>query len=137
MYISPLLFTLTVLGSFSAARMILPYIKVLKDSSYSMNLAGTTTTAQMVYDALCRAIANVYRDVMESGFINEIAHPDEHRLFHNVNKVVDGPCYAFLVHGHGPAVGGQGFELDSDNTKTSSHVTIANNNIDHIRCWTK
>lgn len=45
--------------------------------------------------------------------------------------------YAFLVHGMGPAVGGQGFSFDSDSTKTSSNILIENNVIEDIQCWNK
>ena len=43
---------------------------------------------------------------------------------------------AFLVHGKGPAVGGQGEVFnETDATTTSSNVVIKNNNIDNIKCW--
>jgi len=99
-----------VLGSFSAARQMLPFVKNLKELAqpYAIQMRNVTTTSESVYDALVASIANVYRDVLSTGFINPSSHPDDHKLYHNVHKVVDGPCYAFLVHGKGPAVGGQG-----------------------------
>ena len=45
--------------------------------------------------------------------------------------------YAFLVHGIGPAVGGQAFILDPDVTKCSSGVLIEKNEIQNIKCWNK
>ena len=129
-----------VLGSFSAARQILPYIKALKENSsfagpYSMLLRGAMTSSADVYHALVKSIANVYRDVMETGFISESDHPDEFKLFNNPHHIVDGVAYAFLVHGKGPAVGGQGFELSADETLVSRDVEISNNIIENIKCF--
>ena len=104
-----------------------------------MPLRGVSTNSSAVYDFLVTAIGNVYRDVMTRGFINPVTHPGEYALFHNPHHVVDGPCYVFLVHGKGPAIGGQGFELSSNSTTTSSNVKISNNNIEqselHACCF--
>ena len=68
-----------------------------------------TKTAAEVYDGLIASINNVYSDVvLGNGFINKANHHKEHSLFDNPFKVIDGPCYAFLVHGRGPAVFGKG-----------------------------
>jgi hypothetical protein len=98
-----------------------------------MPLRGEETTATEVYNALISSIANVYRDVMTTGFIDEYAHRDEYKLFNNPHRVVDGPCYAFLVHGKGPAVGGIGFNQTSN---MSTNVNIANNVIENVVCFT-
>jgi hypothetical protein len=45
--------------------------------------------------------------------------------------------YAFLVHGKGPAVGGQGFVFDTNTSLTSSNIIIENNEIASIKCWNK
>ena len=46
--------------------------------------------------------------------------------------------YALSVHGRGPAINGFGEEFnEEDEGETSSHVTIRNNNIRNIKCWTK
>jgi len=126
-------------GIFNSGHQILPYLKKLKelDPPYEMQLGGVQMSSVDVYDALCTSIANVYHDVMLTGFIDEKRHPMEHKLFHNPNKSVDGPCYAFLVHGLGPAVEGQGFELSSNSTIISSNIKISDNNINSIKCWTK
>lgn len=94
---------------------------------YSMTLRGSNTTAAEVYSKLVSSIANVYRDVMNSGFIDKKAHPTEYKLFNNPHRVVDGPCYVFLVHGRGPAVGGVGFNISSDETAISKDVVIQDN----------
>lgn len=66
-------------------------------------------SAADVYNELIVSINKVYDDVvLGDGFIDKDKHPEEHYLFDNPFRAVDGPCYAFLAHGLGPAVGGQG-----------------------------
>ena len=104
---------------------------------YSATLKGKTVTAAEAYDSLIDSINNVYSDVVinnnnnAGGIINKDLHPIEYELFNNDFHVVDGPCYAFLVHGKGPAVGGQGFILDNDDTTSSSNIVIRNNSINN------
>ena len=101
-----------------------------------MDIKGVTITAADVYDSLISYINNVYTDVVQNGgFINEIAHPNEHYLFDNPKRVIDGPCYAFVVHGKGPAVGGFGFAQAAAESM-SSNISITNNVIENIKCWT-
>lgn len=127
-----------VLGSFSAALKIRPYLKRLKEINpgYSMTLGGTVKSVQDVYNTLVGHIANVYKDVMEQGEINDRTHPDEFKLYNNPHRVIDGPCYVFLVHGKGPAVGGFGFAQATDASALSSNVAILNNKAQNIRCFT-
>ena len=127
-----------ILGSFSAALQIRPYIKALKDNNpdFSMTLGGSTKTVGDVYDTLLSHIANVFRDVMRDGRINSVEHPVEYQLYNNPHQVVDGPCYAFLVHGKGPAVGGFGEEPSTDVSALSANVSILNNNVANIKCFT-
>jgi hypothetical protein len=124
-----------VLGIFSAARFIRPYLKALRDIDYSITLRGETTTAAVLYESLIQSINNVYMDIVNEGFINKDLHPVEYELFDNPFRVVDGPCYAFLVHGKGPAVGGFGETLNPDNALTSSRIEISRNRIEGITCW--
>ncbi len=127
-----------VLGSFSAALKIRPYLKRLLESNptYSMTLGGATKSVSDVYNTLVGHIANVYKDVMNTGFIDAVAHPDEYQLYDNPHQVIDGPCYVFLVHGKGPAVGGFGEEQDTDASALSADVSIVNNKAQNIRCFT-
>ncbi|GFH61539.1 hypothetical protein CTEN210_18015 [Chaetoceros tenuissimus] len=125
-----------VIGSFSAAAQISHYGKALKAMNFGMNLKGVFTTAEEVYNSLSAMIENTYFVVSrnkDSTFF-EKKFPDEYFLFHNKNQVVDGPCYAFVIHGKGPAVGGFGFEL-AESTKMSSNIQISDNTIDNIKCW--
>lgn len=127
---------------FSAARFIRPYGKVLKDKGFKMNLRGEEITAEQVYDDLITAINNVYYDVVahpsiNNGKIDPETHRMEYNLFRNHFHTIDGPCYAFVVHGKGPAVGGQGLIFDEDDNTTSSGIFIKDNEISDITCWTK
>eukprot|EP00581_Thalassiosira_minuscula_P019780 CAMPEP_0183733064 /NCGR_PEP_ID=MMETSP0737-20130205/40061_1 /TAXON_ID=385413 /ORGANISM="Thalassiosira miniscula, Strain CCMP1093" /LENGTH=655 /DNA_ID=CAMNT_0025966237 /DNA_START=81 /DNA_END=2048 /DNA_ORIENTATION=- len=134
-----------VVGLFSAARFLRPYGKYLKEEvpKHKVKLYDSTTGKKKwkysadIYDNLIKAINNVYQDVIYgNGHIDKDEHPEEYHLFNNPFRVVDGPCYAFLVHGRGPAVGGQGEVLnEEDDTATSSNVIIKNNRITDIRCW--
>lgn len=63
--------------------------------NYKMLLRGRMTTAKQVYDRLVDALNNVYSDVVyRGGFIDNIAHNMEHKLFDNPLKIIDGPWYA-------------------------------------------
>ncbi|KAL9182847.1 hypothetical protein ACHAXT_004126 [Thalassiosira profunda] len=126
-----------VVGMFSAARFIRPYVKFLAAENYEMTFqGGVVKTAADLYASLLETINNVYDDVMAGGKIDPAAHPEEHRLFDNPKSVIDGPCYAFVVHGKGPAVGGQGALFAEGNAEvTSSNVVIENNLIKDLRCW--
>ena len=128
-----------VVGMFSAARFIRPYGKYLKFINYVVKDDNNNVwkTAEQAYDALVMSINNVYEDVVYGqGSIDKVAHPQEHHLFDNPHRSVDGPCYAFLVHGRGPAVGGMGEIFnDMDPTVTSSNIEISNNIINDIKCW--
>mmetsp|Transcript_2034 Transcript_2034/g.4457 ORF Transcript_2034/g.4457 Transcript_2034/m.4457 type:complete len:630 (+) Transcript_2034:70-1959(+) len=127
-----------ILGSFSAALKIRPYLKRLLETNpdYSMTLGGTVKSVTDVYATLVSHIANVYKDVMQYGFIDQDAHPDEYQLYNNPNQVIDGPCYVFLVHGKGPAVGGFGEMQATDISALSNNVDILNNNAQNIKCFT-
>lgn len=106
-----------------------PYGKYLKKIGYSMPLYDASSGqvlnkhAANAYDSLIESINNVYEDViLGTGTIDSKTHPDEYHLYNNPFHVVDGPCYAFVVHGKGPAVGGQGEIFnDSDDSKTARY----------------
>jgi hypothetical protein len=85
-----------VVGLFSAARFILPYIKKLRENGYSMFIRGEMVSASKVYESLITATKNVFDDVTEKGFIDANSHPEEYHLFDNPKRVVDGPCYGLL-----------------------------------------
>lgn len=124
-----------VLGMFSSARLIRPYGKKLADEGFNMMLRGQGVTAAEVYDALLESIFNVFSDVRASGEISAVNHAEDYGLYNNRFRAVDGPCYAFLVHGKGPAVGGHGDVFAVDETTTSSNVIVRNNDVSNIKCW--
>ena len=123
-----------VIGAWSGALFIRQYLDVLRGQEYSMMLGGEVVTASTAYEELTDLLMTVYQDIMSTGSISE-TNPG-YTLFHNIHQVIDGPCYSFVVHGKGPAVGGIGFTLDKDNTVTSSNILIQNNQIENIKCWT-
>ncbi len=127
-----------ILGSFSAALKIRPYLKRLLETKpdYSMTLGGSVKSVTDVYETLVGHIANVYKDVIQYGIIDQATHPAEYQLYNNPNQVIDGPCYAFLVHGEGPAVGGFGEVQSTDASVLSNSVKIVNNDVQNIRCFT-
>ncbi|KAG7349085.1 hypothetical protein IV203_011682 [Nitzschia inconspicua] len=124
-----------VTGIFSAARFIRPYVKKLMENRYSMIIRGEEVWAAKVYDDLITAIRNVFDDVVANGFIDASAHPEEFRLFDNPKRVVDGPCYGFLVHGLGPAIADFGYYLSKNESETSSDIIITRNAISNLTCW--
>jgi len=109
-------------------------LDVLRGQEYSMTLGGEEFSAATAYEELTDLLTTVYQDIMTTGSISE-TNPG-YALFHNIHQVIDGPCYSFAVHGKGPAVGGIGFTLAKDETVTSSNITIQNNHIENIKCWT-
>ena len=127
-----------ILGSFSAALQIRPYLKALKENNpnFSMTLGGSTKTVGDVYNNLLTSIANVFHDVRNYEFIDADNHKEEWDLYNNFNRVVDGPCYVFLVHGKGPAVGGFGEEMATEDSALSKDVNILNNSAENIKCFT-
>ena len=127
-----------IVGMFSAARFIRPYGKYLKYIDYSVKDENGTVwkTAEHAYDDLITSINKVYDDVSNHGFIQKDKNPQEFHLFDNPHRAVDGPCYAFLVHGKGPAVGGQGEMFNElDSSTTSSDIVIQDNIVNGIKCW--
>jgi hypothetical protein len=125
-----------VIATFSSAHFILPYLKVLAvQHDYSMTLRGESVRSSDAYNSLKQAIINVYDDVVLEGFINGTRHPMEYSLFNNPFRAIDGPCYAIVVHGKGPAVGDFGEKLDVNRNNTCSNIEISNNSIRNIKCW--
>jgi len=109
-----------------------PYGKWLKDTypERTISLGGIAKSSVELYDALTASIDSVYDAVLSGTSVDD--------LYRNPFRVPDGPCYAFLIHGHGPAVDGFSDKFnDRDDAKTSSNVVIANNSIGNIKCMTK
>ena len=107
-----------VLGTFSSARFIKPYLEHLVNTGSTTTFNGRTATE--IRDALRASVNNVHYDLVVDGHmqdgraqINSSTHPDEYHLFGNPLGVVDGNSYSFLVNQLGVAV--NGFPGQSDN----------------------
>ena len=106
------------------------YGKLCKDSNSELQVhGGGNKTAGELYDALIASIEKVYEEVIIDGGV------PSNQLYLNPLDVVDGPCYAFVVHGKGPAVNGFGDAFLADESTTSSNVLIEGNTIKDLTCW--
>ena len=99
-----------VIGTFSNARFIAPYINWLVDtgSPTTLTVQGTQLTATEIRDALRDSVNNAYEDIIvdDLGIVDEIEHPDEYALYHNEHGLIDGNSYGYLVNPLGVAVNG-------------------------------
>lgn len=104
-----------VLGTFSAAQFIKPYLAELvrRQSDVTLQVDGETITAHQALRRLTTAIDRVHQDLIAQPNhvhgrtqINAHVHADEYALFHNVHGTVDGNSYSFLTNQLGVAVNG-------------------------------
>lgn len=100
-----------VLGTFSSARFLQPYLEHLVRTGSSTHLlvgGQRMVTALSAQERLRKAINAVYQDLIAEGrdHIDAKKHPEEYALFHNKHAVVDGNCYGFLVNAMGQAING-------------------------------
>lgn len=113
-----------VLGTFSSARFIAPYLQdlVRRGASTQLHANGAQLSAQQALADIQGAINTVYADVINGTAntsypqIDGSAHPEEYALFHNSKGLVDGNSYSFLVNNVGVAV--NGFPLRSATDKS-------------------
>ncbi len=99
-----------VLGTYSNARFIAPYVDwlVQSGSTTTLGVQGLLHDALDIQADLRLAINNVHEDVILDGLgsIDPIQHPEEYALFHNKHGIVDGNSYGYLINPLGAAVGG-------------------------------
>jgi len=104
-----------VLGTFSSAQFIKPYVEhlVASGSPTTLTVDGSALTAIDIRDRLRTAIDAVHEDVVEDAFspggfaqIDPSEHPDEYAVFANKYGLLDGNSYSFLVNNIGVAVNG-------------------------------
>ena len=97
-----------VLGTFSSARFISRYIDdlVRSGSATTLTVGDRVLSAGDVQADLRVAINDVHADVLATGSIDPVAHPDHYALFHNATGLVDGNSYSFLLNSFGVAVNG-------------------------------
>uniref|UniRef100_A0A7S4MTE9 Uncharacterized protein n=1 Tax=Vannella robusta TaxID=1487602 RepID=A0A7S4MTE9_9EUKA len=101
-----------VFGSYSAARFLRPYIKLLEAGEYegTLRVGGKELTIDDVYEDLHVATDNVFSDVIQksngarNSFIDEEEHPMEYALFHNEKGLIDGNSYGILFNNVGVAI---------------------------------
>ena len=120
-----------VLGTFSSAQFIKPYVEELVRRNVQTELVidGAPMTAEDIQDALKMAVNNVYQDIIASpnwvdgrAQIDKQRHPDEYALFHNPLGIIDGNSYSFVVNALGVAV--DGFPLRP--SEPARHIYFSN-----------
>lgn len=124
-----------VLGTFSSAQFIKPYVEYLfnHDSKITLAVNGKELTVQDIRQQLRQSINNVYQDIVKDGRtqIFAVAHPDEYRLFHNPDAVIDGNSYGILINHFGFAV--EGFPYQPKNkTQFAENIVIKNTELNNI-----
>lgn len=105
-----------VLGTFSAAQFIKPYVDHLvraPESATTLTVDGDVLDASTIQADLRAAINDTHADLIADPWLVEgrpridvIRHPETYALFHNKHGVVDGNSYSFLVNQVGVAVNG-------------------------------
>ena len=122
-----------ILGTFSNAKFIQPYIDYLADyvrrtpnADLKLELPTGDLSIFDIQTALRTSINNVFEDVILDGLgtIDKAEHPEEWYLFHNPKGVVDGNSYGYLVGAIGVQV--NGFPVASELTDPSTDVNLKN-----------
>jgi len=104
--------TCPVLGIFSAARFLRPYLDKCVELGTLITIAGSIKTADEVKGELKTAMYNVYRDVVinkndTGGYILPTTNTlKEWSLFNNPSRTIDGNPYGIAINAIGVAVGG-------------------------------
>ena len=96
-----------VLGTFSAARFLRPYVDACEAAGSRVLLRGASHTASTVRAALRDSVFNVYSDLVTRGLpkIDRSTNGlKEWSLYNNEAGVVDGTAYGIVINGKGPAV---------------------------------
>jgi len=127
-----------VLGTYSAAQFILPYLDYLVDSGSKTTLNVGSIKEVTPYEArnrLRQGIADVHDDliVKKQQAIDKEKHPQEYALFHNPYQVVDGSCYGFLVNAFGRASEGFPVYRFIPPADTAKNITIENTHVNRLK----
>lgn len=119
-----------VLGTFSSAQFIKPYIEFLfnKHSAITLRVQGVELSVSDIREKLRNSINNVYADIITNGgsYIDQGKHPDDYKLYHNVAHVVDGNSYGYLVNKLGVAVNGFPMQPTDPNAFSSKNIMFKN-----------
>jgi hypothetical protein len=114
-----------VLGTYSSARFIMPFVHRALGAAQQHH-AAAKTRLQNAATRLQQLMDHVFADVVRTGDIDEAAHPEAHALFANPTHLPDGSAgYGFILHAHGVAV--NGFECDASDPRHDEmhHIMIA------------
>jgi hypothetical protein len=117
-----------VLGTFSSARFIRPYIDYLvsSGSNVTLNLFSGPVSSLSIRDRLRYAINNVTMDILNGGMIDKITHPAEYAVFHNPAGIIDGNAYGILFNKFGIAVNGHPSITNQDESTFSQNIHLEN-----------
>ena len=127
-----------VIGTFSAAQFILPYLDYLVESGSKTTLnVGSVNeiTPREARDRLRQAILAVHEDLIkkEKATIDKEGHPEEYALFHNPEQVIDGNCYGFLINSYGQAIEGFPIYRQLLPAEVAKNITIQNTHVTHLK----
>lgn len=124
-----------VIGTFSAARFLKPYLDYLVENNSKTVLfvnGKRQVAAKDARDRIQEAINAVHEDLVEKGrqTIDLVRHPEEYALFHNPHQVIDGNCYGFLINAFGQAI--EGFPVHAKHKKVELARNIRFKNV-HVK----
>lgn len=127
-----------VLGTFSSAQFILPYLDYLVEtgSETALKIGGVKEVTPIeARDRLRQAVLDVHSDLILKNQlqIDKIEHPEEYALFQNTAGVIDGNCYGFLVNFLGQAVNGFPLYHKIPSAELSKNVTIQNTHVKRLK----
>lgn len=96
-----------VLGIFSAARFIRPFMEYLNTNhpSFQIVIQKQTKNAKQLRNELRNSLNKTFDAIMLNGELTP-SDKNEYELFANKKKVVDGNSYGFIINGKGVAVNG-------------------------------
>lgn len=115
-----------VVGTFSSAMFIKPYLDYLVEegSSVTLRVQGVEHSASDVLEALRISVNNVANDVAATGFIDPMTHPDEYALYDNHLRLIDGNSYSVLLNHIGIAINAFPIQPLPSTTLPASNVDI-------------
>lgn len=127
-----------VMGTFSSARFLKPYLDyLLRNKSQSSLHIGKTKVlgVEEAAERLRQGVNAVHEDliVKRRDSIDSLQHPEEYALFHNPGKVVDGNCYGFLVNSLGQATGGFPVQGKIESDKLARNIRFKNVRLQHLK----
>lgn len=133
-----------VLGTFSSAQFIKPYIQELdrNNSSMVLNVNGVSKTVDDIKSELKQAINNVHNDIIVNpnivngrAQINARLHPSEYAVFANPWGLVDGNSYSYLVNTLGVAVLGFPSKPDGEIKIPAKNIILANVHVNNQKAF--